>query len=70
MTKTAFIEKFKNNDLISDAELLFDLLDTAQEVVKSKFGVSGAQNTGAVIRTAELILSLETAFDEEPEEEN
>jgi len=65
MTKKAFIEKFKNNDLISDAELLYDLLETSQEVAKSKFGASAVGNPVVTLRTAELILQLETLYDDE-----
>ncbi len=70
MNKSSFVKKFENNDFINDADLLFDLLDTAQEVVKSKFDVAGTPDANVTIRTAELILTLKTGLYDGEEEDN
>ncbi len=63
MTKQDFIKQFKNSEIISDPELVFDLLDEAEKVINAKFD-RDLDNQGAVIQMANLLLNIELAQEE------
>ena len=69
MTKQEFTKKFENSELISDPELLYDLLFEAETVLRAYFD-RDPDNQNTIIQMANFIFNTEIAqeeFDDEDE---
>ncbi len=68
MTKKDFAKKFENSEIISDPELIFDLLNEAETALRAYFDRDpDSQNT--VIQMANFILNTEIVQDEYEDDE-
>ena len=63
MKKKDFINQFKNSEIISDPELIYELLDEAENIIRAKFD-QDPDNQSTVIQMADLLLNLELAQDD------
>jgi len=68
MTKQDFIRQFKNSEIISDPELIYELLTESENIIRAKFD-RDPDNQSAIIQMADLLLNIELAQEDFEDDE-